>query len=319
MALDLALKQGKILLSFSVLAKLYDVLGRKQFRHYIREEEIRRFLAFLTREAEWVDINAQIAACRYPKDDEFLEPAVSGQAGDTVTGDADLIALHPFRTIQILTPGAFLEVLNSYCFRPRAIPGREVNPLATESPICLFFFRGEPRFGPGAPAAVHRNAIFVAHFLQVIRGEGGAEAAAAIKNQRRGPVRDRRFDVTLNDSLAEVNGPGQVAPRPFIVFADVHQCEFLAGVEPLFHFAETQLLYASFRVIDDSQKSRRMIHEIPPRLLPERQSPDWRGQNRQSGDWCSRGFIQDEQCMVFNWNELSGRYSCFKDAGINAL
>jgi putative PIN family toxin of toxin-antitoxin system len=113
MALDLALERGKILLSFSVLAELYDVLGRKQFRRYISEEEIRRFLAALTHEAEWVGINAQIVACRDPKDDKFLELAVSGQAEYIVTGDADLIALHPFRTIQILTPSAFLEVLNS--------------------------------------------------------------------------------------------------------------------------------------------------------------------------------------------------------------
>jgi putative PIN family toxin of toxin-antitoxin system len=113
MALDFALRKGKILLSFSALAELYDVLGRKQFRSYISEEEIRRFLAALTREAQWVDINVQIAACRDPKDDKFLELAVCGRAEYIITGDADLTVLHPFRDIQILTPTAFLDVLNS--------------------------------------------------------------------------------------------------------------------------------------------------------------------------------------------------------------
>jgi uncharacterized protein len=112
-ALDFAQGSGKILLSFAVLAELYDVLSRKQFRRYINEEDIRRFLAALTREAQWVDINVRIVACRDPKDDKFLELAECGRAEYIVTGDADLIVLHPFRGIQILTPRAFLEVLGS--------------------------------------------------------------------------------------------------------------------------------------------------------------------------------------------------------------
>jgi putative PIN family toxin of toxin-antitoxin system len=112
-ALDLARGSGKILLSFAVLAELYDVLSRKQFRRYINEEDIRRFLAALTREAQWVDINVRIVACRDPKDDKFLELAECGRAEYIVTGDADLIVLHPFRGIQILTPRTFLEVLGS--------------------------------------------------------------------------------------------------------------------------------------------------------------------------------------------------------------
>jgi hypothetical protein len=52
MALDLALGEGKVLLSFAVLAELYEVFTRKQFRRYVNEEDIRRFLAALTREAQ---------------------------------------------------------------------------------------------------------------------------------------------------------------------------------------------------------------------------------------------------------------------------
>jgi putative PIN family toxin of toxin-antitoxin system len=112
MALDLARRRGKVLLSFSVLAELYEVLSRKQFRRYISEEDIRHFLAALTREAQWVDIHLLIVACRDPKDDKFLELAVCGLAECIITGDADLIVLHPFRGIQILTPNAFLETFN---------------------------------------------------------------------------------------------------------------------------------------------------------------------------------------------------------------
>jgi len=90
--LDRAFREGKVLLSFATLAELYDVLHRKQFRRYIDEEDARSFIAALARESEWVDVNLRIKACRDPKDDKFLELAVSGKATHLITGDADLLA-----------------------------------------------------------------------------------------------------------------------------------------------------------------------------------------------------------------------------------
>jgi uncharacterized protein len=107
-ALELAIRKGRILLSFATLAELYEVLGRKKFLRYVDEEDIRRFLAALTREAEWIDVDVRIAACRDPKDNKFLEVAVSGHATHVVTGDSDLLALNPFRGIEILPPHRFL-------------------------------------------------------------------------------------------------------------------------------------------------------------------------------------------------------------------
>lgn len=109
-ALDLALRGGKLLLSFAALAELYEVLSRKRFRRYVDEEDIRDFLAALTREAEWVDVGIEITVCRDPKDNKFLELAVSGHATHIVTGDSDLLALHPFQHIQILPPHDFLRL-----------------------------------------------------------------------------------------------------------------------------------------------------------------------------------------------------------------
>ena len=109
-ALDLALQKGKILLSFTVLAELYEVLSRKHFRRYIDEDDIQMFVAVLTRETEWVDVNEQITACRDPKDNKFLELAVSGRATHIITGDTDLLALHPFRGIQIVPPQVLLKL-----------------------------------------------------------------------------------------------------------------------------------------------------------------------------------------------------------------
>jgi uncharacterized protein len=59
--------------------------------------------------AELVAITERIVACRDPTDDKFLELAVNGRADMIVTGDADLLALDPFRGIPIVTPAAFVH------------------------------------------------------------------------------------------------------------------------------------------------------------------------------------------------------------------
>jgi uncharacterized protein len=67
-----------------------------------------RFLVGLLKETELIDTTEPIAICRDPKDDKFLELAIDGNADYIVTGDADLLVLHPFRGIQILKPKDFL-------------------------------------------------------------------------------------------------------------------------------------------------------------------------------------------------------------------
>jgi putative PIN family toxin of toxin-antitoxin system len=56
-----------------------------------------------------VEIVQRIRACRNPKDDTFLEVAVNGSASVIVTGDRELLSLHPFRGIDISSPKAYLE------------------------------------------------------------------------------------------------------------------------------------------------------------------------------------------------------------------
>lgn len=110
-ALDLAFKRGNVLVGFAVLAEIFEVLNRKHFRRYIDEDDARSFLAALTRETEYVEVEEHISACRDPKDDKFLELAVSGRAEYIVSGDADLLALSPFRGVLIISPHAFLRLI----------------------------------------------------------------------------------------------------------------------------------------------------------------------------------------------------------------
>lgn len=108
-AFDSAFANGKVLLSFELLAELNEVLGRKQFREYVNEADVRRFAAALVREAEWVKVATTIAACRDSKDDKILALAVDGRAACVVTGDEDLLSLDPFRGIRIERPDQFLK------------------------------------------------------------------------------------------------------------------------------------------------------------------------------------------------------------------
>ena len=71
-------------------------------------EERRQFLRLFDRVAELIPITHIVRACRDPKDDKFLELAVNGAAQLIITGDGDLLALHPFRGIEILTPARYL-------------------------------------------------------------------------------------------------------------------------------------------------------------------------------------------------------------------
>jgi len=108
-AFDFAFTSGKVLVSTATIFELEEVLRRPKFDKYVAEVKRLEFLAAFVREAEVIVIHDQIRECRDPKDDKFLELAVSGQATHLISGDADLLTLNPFREIQILTPQEFLQ------------------------------------------------------------------------------------------------------------------------------------------------------------------------------------------------------------------
>jgi len=56
-----------------------------------------------------VEVTNSISICRDPKDNMYLELALSGNAACIVTGDSDLLVLHPFENILIFTPNYFLD------------------------------------------------------------------------------------------------------------------------------------------------------------------------------------------------------------------
>ena len=111
-AFFLALRTGRLLTSLAALHELSTVLHRKKFDKYLTNEERNQFLDDYTRSTITIDITETIQLCRDPKDDKFLEIAANGTATYLVTGDPDLLVIHPFRGIPILSPDSFLRTLS---------------------------------------------------------------------------------------------------------------------------------------------------------------------------------------------------------------
>jgi len=103
-----ALHQGELILSPATLEELAEVLQREKFDRYVIASEREGFLEAFVERAVFVEPTEEIEVCRDPKDDKFLEVAVSGKADYIISGDDDLVLLNPFRTIAILTPAEFL-------------------------------------------------------------------------------------------------------------------------------------------------------------------------------------------------------------------
>ena len=101
-------RHGGLLRSAVTEQEILNVLARPRIAA-VTIPSFLKDLAKLLARAELMTITERIAACRDPTDDKFLELAVSGHADLIVSGDADLLALNPFRDIPIVTPAAFVQ------------------------------------------------------------------------------------------------------------------------------------------------------------------------------------------------------------------
>lgn len=110
MAAHIAAERGLLLKSTITERELFVTLARPRLAPLI-PTRFRDWLSELLAAAEPVTITDRITACRDPKDDKFLELAVNGHADLIVSGDADLLALNPFRGIPIVTPAVFVRHL----------------------------------------------------------------------------------------------------------------------------------------------------------------------------------------------------------------
>ncbi|MEY3473815.1 MAG: hypothetical protein RL087_273 [Pseudomonadota bacterium] len=112
-AVDAGLDSGLLLLSDDTFDELAEVLMRPKFDPYLTPEERLHALQATAAVCRRVHVSRSLQVCRDPRDDKFLDVAVHGQAHALVTGDPDLLALHPFHGVPILKPAEFVEFLEA--------------------------------------------------------------------------------------------------------------------------------------------------------------------------------------------------------------
>ena len=104
----------KFLYSEATLEEMVDVLGRPRLRRRfpLRGRDPQTVIDLILLRGEAVETRRRWTACRDPKDNKFLDVAVEGQADALVSGDEDLLVLHPFQGIPIIQPAQFLAMLD---------------------------------------------------------------------------------------------------------------------------------------------------------------------------------------------------------------
>lgn len=108
------LQEGQLIVSDESLGELAEVLSRPKFDRYISLQDRQDYFRYFGRVVERVPIIRSVKACRDPKDDMVLELAVNGRASCIITGDQDLLALHPFQSIPIATPAGYLDTARPF-------------------------------------------------------------------------------------------------------------------------------------------------------------------------------------------------------------
>uniref|UniRef100_A0A7V5CT81 Putative toxin-antitoxin system toxin component, PIN family n=1 Tax=Acidobacterium capsulatum TaxID=33075 RepID=A0A7V5CT81_9BACT len=115
-ALHAALRYCEVCASQETLAELKKVMGRAKFRAYLSDKLRREFVAMVEGHVRLYPVRdeecfADHAACRDPKDNQFLALAYAAEADAVVSSDEDLLVLDPWGEVRILGPAAFLEAL----------------------------------------------------------------------------------------------------------------------------------------------------------------------------------------------------------------
>lgn len=106
-------KNGVVLYSDATLTELLSVLQRPKLDKYINSEDIEGLSIRIKYSWYCVPILRRVKLCRDPKDDRFLELALNGEASHLITGDTDLLVLHPFQNIPVINSRSFWqEIIN---------------------------------------------------------------------------------------------------------------------------------------------------------------------------------------------------------------
>jgi putative PIN family toxin of toxin-antitoxin system len=94
-----------------LIVELQKTQLRPRLAARIKPNRLSELLDLIDTKGVFVEIQNSPAVSRDPKDDDYLECAVIGQAQFIVTGDLDLLCLKEHRSTQIVTPRHFLDFI----------------------------------------------------------------------------------------------------------------------------------------------------------------------------------------------------------------
>lgn len=97
------------ILSDDTEKELFRKLRNPKFDRYVSLEIRMEFFDTFVYRSEKAHPDIALSDCRDPEDNKFLELAISANADCIITGDKDLLALNPYRSVPIITPKEFLE------------------------------------------------------------------------------------------------------------------------------------------------------------------------------------------------------------------
>ena len=109
-------------MSEPVIEEIRDVLRRPKFYKYINEERLADILALILADAHFVSPTENVAACRDPADDKYLELALAAKAYAVISGDRDLLSMSPWRGVRILSSAEYVRLITA---RERRIGSQE--------------------------------------------------------------------------------------------------------------------------------------------------------------------------------------------------
>jgi putative PIN family toxin of toxin-antitoxin system len=108
LAYDHALRIGLIVQSAETITEFAQVFSRQKFDKYLSIETRLTFIWELEHRSLLFELTEILPRCRDPKDDMFLSLALIAKADCIISGDEDLLVMHPFENIPILNPTNFL-------------------------------------------------------------------------------------------------------------------------------------------------------------------------------------------------------------------
>jgi len=107
-ALKKAIRTGSVVVSTQGLAELARTVLHPKFDRYVPLALRQAFLQEFDLITLVVEVSTVVNECRDPKDDHVLALAVDASAKAIISGDRDLLVMHPFRGVDVLTSSDFL-------------------------------------------------------------------------------------------------------------------------------------------------------------------------------------------------------------------